>query len=254
MRQVLESRLADVLRKPSGARYPLSDIEFLPVVPDPGKIFCLGINYHAHGVEANKSAAAHPALFVRFADSFVGHESSIQRPRDSDQFDYEGELAVVIGRHASRVVAREALSYVAGYTCCAENSVRDFQKHSTQATAGKNFRRSGSLGPWITTADEISDPATLQLTTRLNGKTMQQASLADLIFSVPVLIEYITRFTDLSPGDIISTGTPAGVGVTRDPPVYMQPGDTLEVEIDRIGCLRNRVIADLQETTPEKQQ
>ncbi len=185
---------------------------------------------------------AHPWLFVRFAASQTGHGQALLRPPESPQFDYEGELAVIIGKPAHRVSAAAAMGYVAGYSCFNDGSVRDFQRHSSQFTAGKNFLRSGSLGPWLVTADEIPDPSTLSLQTRLNGQVMQAAGIDDLLFSVPALIEYITTFTRLEPGDVIATGTPGGVGVARQPPVFMTAGDVVEVEISGIGVLRNPVI------------
>jgi 2-keto-4-pentenoate hydratase/2-oxohepta-3-ene-1,7-dioic acid hydratase in catechol pathway len=169
------------------------------------------------------------------------------RPFASEQFDYEGELAVVIGKTARHVPAARALDYVAGYSCFAENSLRDFQRHAAQATPGKNFFASGAFGPWITTTDEIKDPGRLMLTTRLNGTQVQHESTADLIFSVPELIAYMSIWTELRPGDVISTGTPSGVGMARKPPLWLKAGDRLEIEIEGIGTLENTVI---DETRP----
>ncbi len=217
-------------------------VEFAPVIPNPDKTLCVGINYVNHIREMGREMPAHPWLFVRFAASQTGHGQALLRPPESPQFDYEGELAVIIGKPAHRVSAAAAMGYVAGYSCFNDGSVRDFQRHSSQFTAGKNFLRSGSLGPWLVTADEIPDPSTLSLQTRLNGQVMQAAGIDDLLFSVPALIEYITTFTRLEPGDVIATGTPGGVGVARQPPVFMTAGDVVEVEISGIGVLRNPVI------------
>lgn len=227
----------------------LAGLQLLPPVPAPRKILCVGLNYGRHVAEAGRELPAHPSMFARFADSFVGHEAPVWKPRLSDKFDYEGELAVVIGRAGRHIAARDALSHVAGYTCMAENSVRDFQKHNAQVTPGKNFERSGAIGPWLVTADEVGDPARLQVITRLNGTVMQQGDVSDLIFPIPELIAYISAFTPLSPGDVIATGTPEGVGSSRKPPRFLAVGDTLEVEIPGIGTLVNTV-AD--EPAPEQ--
>jgi 2-keto-4-pentenoate hydratase/2-oxohepta-3-ene-1,7-dioic acid hydratase in catechol pathway len=227
----------------------LAGLRLLPPVPAPRKILCVGLNYGRHVAEAGRELPAHPSMFARFADSFVGHEAPVWKPHLSDKFDYEGELAVVIGRAGRHIAARDALSHVAGYTCMAENSVRDFQKHNAQVTPGKNFERSGAIGPWLVTADEVGDPARLQVITRLNGTVMQQGDVSDLIFPIPELIAYISAFTPLSPGDVIATGTPEGVGSSRKPPRFLTVGDTLEVEIPGIGTLVNTV-AD--EPAPEQ--
>ena len=219
----------------------LAGLRLLPPVPAPRKILCVGLNYGRHVAEAGRELPAHPSMFARFADSFVGHEAPVWKPRLSDKFDYEGELAVVIGRAGRHIAARDARSHVAGYTCMAENSVRDFQKHNAQVTPGKNFERSGAIGPWLVTADEVGDPARLQVITRLNGTVMQQGDVSDLIFPIPELIAYISAFTPLSPGDVIATGTPEGVGSSRKPPRFLAVGDTLEVEIPGIGTLVNTV-------------
>ncbi|MGV2899556.1 fumarylacetoacetate hydrolase family protein [Achromobacter sp. AGC78] len=225
---------------------PLAGLQWLPPVPAPGKILCVGLNYGRHVAEAGRAEAgrdlpAHPSMFVRFADSVVGHREPVWKPRASDRFDYEGELAVVIGRGGRHIAAEDALSHVAGYTCMAENSVRDFQKHNAQVTPGKNFERSGAIGPWLVTTDEVGDPSRLEVMSRLNGELMQHGQVSDLIFPIPELIAYISAFTPLSPGDIIATGTPEGVGSSRKPPRFMVAGDTLEVDIPGVGTLVNTV-------------
>lgn len=221
---------------------PLDGIVFEPTVPDAEKIICVGMNYRPHVKEFGRTIPENPSLFVRFPSSQVGHEQSIIRPRVSDQYDFEGELAVVIGRRARHVKEEDALSYVGGYTCFGDHSVRDWQRHTNQATPGKNFHHSGAMGPWLVTADEIPDPADLTLTTRLNGQQMQNESVAELIFSVPFLIAYISTFAVLQPGDVITTGTPSGIGVARETPVFMKAGDRVEIEISRIGILANTVV------------
>jgi 2-keto-4-pentenoate hydratase/2-oxohepta-3-ene-1,7-dioic acid hydratase in catechol pathway len=210
--------------------------EWLPPVVAPEKILCVGHNYRRHVAETGAAVPSHPSFFVRFPSSQVGHEQPIVRPSVSDMYDFEGELAVVIGREARHVAPERALEHVAGYACFAENSVRDFQRHSGQATAGKNFERSGAFGPWIVTADEVADTADMTLVTRLNGNEVQRSGLDDLIFSIPDLIAYASRFTRLKQGDVIVTGTPSGVGSAR------KAGDVLEIEISKIGVLRNPVI------------
>ncbi len=221
---------------------PVDRVRFLPVVPQPDKIFCVGLNYRAHVKETGREMPRRPGLFARFGVSQVGHGQPLVRPRESLCFDFEGELAVVIGRRGRRIREADALKHVAGYSCFNDGSIRDWQAHSTQFTAGKNFMAAGSFGPWLATRDVIPDPAALELTTRLNGQVMQHAPVSDLIFGVPALIAYVSTFTALAPGDVIVTGTPGGVGMAREPRVWLQPGDVLEVEIPGIGVLRNPVI------------
>lgn len=226
----------------AAADFGLNDITFLPLIPEPRKIICVGLNYHAHIEETGNRPQDHPLLFVRFFDSQVGHLQPLVKPSNSDNFDYEGELAVIIGRHARHVSEADALSHVAGYSIYNDGSVRDWQRHTTQYTPGKNFPGSGGFGPWMVTSDEIPDPAKLSLTTRLNGAVMQQATTDMMIFNVPYLISYISEFINLEPSDVIVTGTPSGVGMGRKPPVYMKAGDELEIEISGIGTLRHPVI------------
>jgi 2-keto-4-pentenoate hydratase/2-oxohepta-3-ene-1,7-dioic acid hydratase in catechol pathway len=224
--------------------FGLDEVELAPVIPDAAKLLCVGINYLPHIREMGRDRPERPVLFVRFADSIVGHGQPLLKPRESEQFDYEGELAVIIGKRARRVSRERALEHVAGYSCFNDGSVRDYQRHSQQFTPGKNFHASGSFGPWLVTADEIADPRNLTLTTRLNGAVMQHESVGELCFDVPQLIEYCSTWAQLEPGDVIVTGTPGGVGAGRKPPVWMKPGDTVEVAITAIGALRNPVAAD----------
>lgn len=218
-------------------------VRYLPTITNPDKVICVGLNYRKHAQETGSKLPDNPLLFPRYTDSHVGHGQAILRPKESKQFDYEGELAVIIGKPCRRVSKSQALKYVAGYTCYNDGSIRDYQRHSSQIMPGKNFHKSGSFGPWMTTADEIADPSKLQLTTRLNGKVMQDEGVDDLIFDCRELIAYCSKFSELVPGDVIVTGTPSGVGLARKPQVWMKPGDTVEVEISKIGVLRNPVKA-----------
>jgi 2-keto-4-pentenoate hydratase/2-oxohepta-3-ene-1,7-dioic acid hydratase in catechol pathway len=226
-------------------RVALADVTFLPVIENPGKVLCIGINYATHVRETGREMPTYPMIFTRFADSQVAHLQPIIRPKASHKLDFEGELAVVIGKTARHVKAADALEYVAGYACYNDGSVRDWQKHTIQFVPGKNFPHTGGFGPWLVTCDEIGDPQDLELTTRLNGQVMQHTRTSDMIFDVRHLIEYCSTFTELAPGDVIVSGTTGGVGAFREPPVWMKPGDTVEVEISGIGILRNS-IADEQ--------
>jgi len=218
----------------------LSDLSFLPVISDPGKILCVGLNYRSHAAEQGGAVAERPNIFTRFTDTLVPHEGAMVRPKASVQFDWEGELVVVIGRGGRAIAEEDALGHVAGYTCGCDGSVRDFIK--TSLVTGKNFPASAPLGPWMTTSDEIADPATLTLTTRLNGEVMQHSGTEMMIHSVPALIAYCSIFTPLAPGDLIFTGTPDGIGARRTPPLWLKAGDVLEVEISKIGTLRARIV------------
>jgi len=222
----------------------LAGLRFDPVIPAPARIICVGINYLEHIHEMGREKPDFPTLFTRFPDSLVGHGEALVRPRLSAEYDYEGELAIVIGKPARYVPAAQALDYVAGYTCFLDGSVRDWQRHTTQFIPGKNFPATGGCGPWLVTTDEIPDPARLQLKTRVNGEVLQAAPISDLCFDVRRIIEYCSSFCQLNPGDIIATGTPSGVGVARKPPRWLTPGDLVEVDISGIGILRHRVISE----------
>ncbi|MGE0036017.1 MAG: fumarylacetoacetate hydrolase family protein [Xanthobacteraceae bacterium] len=220
----------------------LGDIRLLPVIPNPDKILCAGINYRSHAAETGRELPKQPSMFIRLANTLTGHDGEMIRPSVSQQFDFEGELAVVIGRGGRHISIERALEHVAGYTCFVDGSVRDFQKFSV--TSGKNFPGTGPLGPWLVTTDEIPDPTKLTLTTRLNGQQVQHSGTNLLIYSVPQIIAFCSDFTPLLPGDVIATGTPEGVGHRRNPPLWMKSGDVLEVEISGIGTLRNHVIEE----------
>ncbi len=232
--------LADAVR--ASAPLDIDTLQFSMPIPDPARIICVGMNYLEHIHEMGRKRPEYPGVFIRFTDSMVGHRQPVYRPRISTQYDYEGELAVVIGRRARYLKAAEALDYVAGYTCLLDGSVRDWQNHTTQFVPGKNFPASGSCGPWLVTGDEIPDPSTLKLCTRVNGETVQAAPLSDLCFDVPQIVAYCSGFCQLNPGDIIATGTPSGVGFARKPPRWLKAGDRIEVEIDGIGVLANTVV------------
>jgi len=239
----------DLADDSGGVIYSASQFRYVPVIPNPDKILCVGVNYRPHIEEMGREVPDHPVVFVRFPASLVGHNEPILRPRASEQFDFEGELAIVIGRRARHVRRDDALDYVAGYCCFMDGSIRDWQRHTPQFTPGKNFHHSGAMGPGIVTADEIPDPSVLQLTTFVNGEVMQRGRVADLVFDISALIEYCSTFSELLPGDIIATGTPGGVGAARTPPVWLQHGDTVEVEIPGVGRLRSPVLDESTSVT-----
>jgi 2-keto-4-pentenoate hydratase/2-oxohepta-3-ene-1,7-dioic acid hydratase in catechol pathway len=219
----------------------LSKVVFLPVIPNPGKIICVGLNYEEHRVETGRDKTENPALFIRVAESQVGHNRPIVMPPESTHLDYEGEIAVIIGKAGRRIPEERSWRHIAGYSCYNDGSVRDWQRHTLQWTAGKNFSQTGGFGPWMTTRDEIADGEELTLETRLNGQVMQHATTAMMIHRIPKLINYISTFTPLEPGDVIVTGTPGGVGARRDPPVWMKPGDKVEIEVSKVGVLVNTI-------------
>jgi 2-keto-4-pentenoate hydratase/2-oxohepta-3-ene-1,7-dioic acid hydratase in catechol pathway len=222
----------------------LDAIELTPVIPDPDKIICVGLNYRDHVAETGRTVTAKPALFPRYAASQVGHLQPLVKPKVSNEFDYEGELAVVIGKGGRHIPAERALEHVAGYACYNDGSVRDWQRHTSQYLAGKTFAGTGGFGPWLVTADEIPDPARLALETRLNGQVVQHTTTDLMITSVQEQIAYISTILPLLPGDVVVSGTPGGVGFKRNPPLYMRPGDIAEVEISGIGVLRNPIVAE----------
>jgi 2-keto-4-pentenoate hydratase/2-oxohepta-3-ene-1,7-dioic acid hydratase in catechol pathway len=243
LREALAAGAVDEMRRIARATPPdhkLAEIRFRPAIPDPDKILCVGINYRSHAAEVGRALPPQPSVFARLTNTLLGHDSAMIRPTVSEQFDFEGELAVIIGRPARHVTPDRALDHVAGYTCFVDGSVRDFQKHSV--TAGKNFPATGPLGPWIVTADDIPDPSRLTLTTRLNGQVVQHTTTDQMIYAVPKIISYLSDVTVLQPGDVIATGTPEGVGHGRVPPLWMKAGDVLEVDISQIGVLRTRIV------------
>ncbi|MDP2219582.1 MAG: fumarylacetoacetate hydrolase family protein [Hydrogenophaga sp.] len=223
------------------ADYRLEDLALLPVIPNPGKIWCCGLNYGEHVKETNREVTEQPTFFLRVADSQVGHGQPMVRPPESTQFDYEAEIAVVIGKSGRRIAESEVAQYIAGYACYNDGTLRDWQRHTSQWVPGKNFWKTGGFGPWLVTADEIPFGTLMTLTTRLNGVELQRATTAMMIHSIARQIAYVSTIAPLEPGDVIVTGTPGGVGARRTPPVWMKHGDVCEIEVDRIGVLSNPI-------------
>lgn len=223
------------------ADHRLEDLTLLPVIPNPGKIWCCGLNYGEHVRETNREVTEQPTFFLRVADSQVGHDQPMIRPPESTQFDYEAEIAVVIGKAGRRIAEADVADYIAGYACYNDGTVRDWQRHTSQWVPGKNFWKTGGFGPWLVTSDEIPFGTLMTLTTRLNGQELQRATTEMMIHSIARQIAYVSTIAPLEPGDVIVTGTPGGVGARRTPPVWMKPGDVCEIEVDRIGVLRNPI-------------
>jgi 2-keto-4-pentenoate hydratase/2-oxohepta-3-ene-1,7-dioic acid hydratase in catechol pathway len=219
------------------------EITWLPVIPNPGKILCVGLNYQDHVTETGRDNTEQPAFFVRVAESQVGHKQPLLRPRESTHLDFEAEIAVIIGKPGRRIAQKDAWDHIAGYSCYNDGSVRDWQRHTVQWTAGKNFVQTGAFGPWMVTADEIPPGTKMTLSCRLNGERMQHSDTDHMIFKIPKIIEYCSAWTPLAPGDVLVTGTPGGVGSRRTPPIWMKAGDRVEIEIDKVGVLEN-VVAD----------
>lgn len=225
-----------------GRAYDRAEVRLLPPVPNPGKILCIGLNYASHIAEMGRKVEGFPAVFTRWADTLIADGEPLVRPREGQEFDFEGELAVVIGKPGRRIAAERALEHVAGYSIFHDASLRDWQRHNTQFTPGKNFPATGAFGPALVTGDEIADLSAQRVQTRINGELMQDQPIADMIFDVAAIIAYCSTFTPLNPGDVIATGTPGGVGLGRTPPVFMKQGDLAEISIGVIGALRNPVI------------
>ncbi|MCR4467867.1 fumarylacetoacetate hydrolase family protein [Burkholderia sp. SCN-KJ] len=225
----------------AAADFTLDQVELDPVIPRPNKVICVGINYVAHAAEAGRTVGKYPVIFHRYAETLLPHGAPLVRPTVSDNFDFEAELAVVIGKGGAHIKPEDAMDHVAGYTCFNDASVRDWQFHTHQYGMGKNFRGTGSLGPWLVTADEIPDYRTLSVQGMLNGECMQTGELSDLAFDIPALIAYVSQALDWQPGDILATGTPSGIGFKRQPPVFLKPGDTFDVVIPGVGTLSNPV-------------
>ncbi len=232
VRRLVEGRAAD---------HRLDEVRFLPVIPNPGKIWCAGLNYGEHVRETGREVTEKPVYFLRVADSQAGHGEPLLRPKESERFDYEGEIAIVIGKPGRRISEADSWQHIAGYACYNDGSVRDWQQHTSQWGPGKNFYRTGGFGPWMVTADEIPPDTVLSLVTRLNGREVQRATTGMMLQSIPRLIAYASTVAPLRPGDVIVTGTPGGVGAKRTPPLWMKHGDTVEVEVERVGVLRNPV-------------
>lgn len=236
-----KEEIEDEVKKLSGGE-PLSEFRFLPPVKRPSKIICLGLNYRDHAEETGAEIPKHPLLFAKTPNTLIGHEDNIVYPEIVKKLDYEAELAFVIARRAKKVKKEDALEYVGGYTIMNDVSARDLQFGDGQWFRGKSLDTFAPLGPWVVTPDEIGDPQNLEISLRLNGEVMQHSNTKNLIFGIAEIIEFITQGITLEPGDVISTGTPGGVGFVRDPPRLLQKGDVVEVEIEKIGVLRNKVV------------
>jgi acylpyruvate hydrolase len=241
-RRVFENAAA-VLKSRSGLNG--TDIRFLPPIRQPGKILCIGHNYADHRKETSQTEFAHPVVFLRLATGLVAHNEPMVRPKVSSAFDYEGELAVIIGKAGRNISQANAMGHVAGYSIFNDGSLRDYQTRTSQWTLGKNFDATAGFGPYFVSRDELPlEGRGVRVQTRLNGQTMQDGSTDDLIFTIPYLIEALSETMTLTPGDIIATGTPAGVGAARNPPVFMRPGDVCEVEVSGLGILLNPIVED----------
>lgn len=225
-----------------GPSLGLADVTLLSPVPNPDKILCIGLNYMSHIKETGRDKPEYPSIFTRYPSSIVGHGTPLVRPKASQKFDYEGELAVIIGKKCRHVSEADARSVVAGYSCFNDGSIRDYQVHTSQFWPGKSFEASGSMGPWIVTADEVGDVTKQTLTTRINGNVEQQSGIDDLAITIPEMIAYASTVITLLPGDVIATGTPGGVGRFRQPQLYLEPGMTADIEITGIGTLSNGVV------------
>ncbi|RMF07736.1 MAG: FAA hydrolase family protein [Alphaproteobacteria bacterium] len=236
-------RMRDLAERESPDFDP-DNVRYLPPIPGPEKIFCVGVNYPNRNTEYadNSEAPRYPSLFLRTPDSFVGHNEPILRPPESGQLDYEGEIALIIGKGGRRIPEFKARDHIAGLTCANDGTLRDWVRHGKfNVTQGKNFDRSGSMGPWMTTVDEFADLDDIPLITRVNGEIRQQDTTANLIFPFARLISYISTFSTLKPGDVILTGTPTGAGARLDPPQYLSPGDVVEVQVSNVGVLTNEI-------------
>lgn len=236
-----ELEALEAATRATGIEVNAQQARLLPVIPNPGKVLCVGLNYKSHVAEMKRNDSAYPAIFTRFADSLTAHNAPLPKPAATQRFDFEAELAVIIGKAGRNISQDQSWDHITGFACFNDGTARDWQRHTHQWTPGKNFPATGPLGPFMATRQAIPDVNVLTLQSRLNGQVMQHASLADLIFTLPVIIEYLSGFTELSPGDVIATGTPGGVGDKREPPVYMKAGDVIEIEITGLGILRNVV-------------
>ena len=221
-----------------------AQLTLLPVIPNPDKIVCVGLNYHDHVKETGRELTEKPAIFLRLNDSQVAHGQNMVRPLESHRLDYEGEIAVIIGKGGRRIQEADAWNHIAGYACYNDGSVRDWQNFTTQWIPGKNFFTTGGFGPWMVTADEIAPNQVMTLTTKLNGQEMQRTTTDMMIHSIPRQLAFISTVIALKAGDVIVTGTPGGVGNKRTPQVFMKPGDVIEIEVDAIGVLRNGIEDD----------
>jgi 2-keto-4-pentenoate hydratase/2-oxohepta-3-ene-1,7-dioic acid hydratase in catechol pathway len=247
LKTVIEKNLVSRIKDLLASHQPnlkLVDLTLLPVIPNPDKIVCVGLNYHDHVKETGRDLTEKPAIFLRLNDSQVAHGQNIVRPMESHRLDYEGEIAVIIGKGGRRIQESDAWDHIAGYACYNDGSVRDWQNFTTQWIPGKNFSKTGGFGPWIVTSDEIAPGQVMTLTTKLNGQEMQRTTTDMMIHSIPRQLAFISTVIPLKAGDVIVTGTPGGVGNKRTPQVFMKPGDVVEIEVDAIGVLRNGIEDD----------
>ena len=227
------------------ADFPVDEITFLPLIPNATKVICVAVNYLAHAREAGRTIGDYPVLFHRHAQTQVGHQQPLCVPKASEQLDFEGEIAVILGKGGGHIEPEDALDHVAGYACYNEGSVRDWQFHVHQYSMGKNFNATGGFGPWLVTTDDIPDPDALTVTTRLNGEQMQFGEFNDVAFNIPTLISYVSRALPWCAGDVIVTGTPGGVGFKRTPPIFLTEGDVVEVEVNLVGTLVNPIVNEI---------
>ncbi|WP_313435282.1 fumarylacetoacetate hydrolase family protein [Novosphingobium sp.] len=232
----------DLAALPSTGEFAADAVTLLPVVPNPEKILCVGLNYATHVAETGREQKEHPAIFTRWADSLIADGAPMVRPPESERFDYEGELAVIIGKPGRRIAPEDAWDHVAGFAPFNDGSIRDWQRHNIQFTPGKTWPGTGGFGPSMVVASEVEDLSSQRVQTRVNGELVQDQPVSDMIWDIPSVIAYCSTFTDLKPGDVIASGTPGGVGDKRKPPLYLKAGDTVEVSIGTIGTLSNPVI------------
>jgi 2-keto-4-pentenoate hydratase/2-oxohepta-3-ene-1,7-dioic acid hydratase in catechol pathway len=242
LKDVLDQDLAAL---PATGAFARADVRLLPVVPNPGKILCVGLNYATHVAETGREQKEFPAIFTRWADTLIADGEPLVRPRETTRFDYEGELAVVIGKGGRRIARADAAQHIAGYSVFNDGSARDWQRHNIQFTPGKNYPDTGAFGPALVLPDEVDDLGSQRVQTRLNGELVQDQPVSDMIWDIAFVIEYCSTFTPLEPGDVIVTGTPGGVGDKRTPPLYMKAGDVCEISVGTIGTLTNPVIDEI---------
>ena len=228
-----------------GEAFAVSAVTLLPVIPNPDKILCVGLNYATHVAETGREQKDHPAIFTRYADSLIADGEAMVRPPESERFDYEGELAIIIGKAGRRIAPENAWEHIAGYSIINDGSIRDWQRHNIQFTPGKTWPATGPFGPALVTPDEVADLASQRVQTRVNGELVQDQPISDQIWDIPTVIAYCSTFTTLNPGDVIATGTPGGVGDKRKPPLYLKAGDTVSVSVGVIGTLTNPVIDEI---------
>jgi 2-keto-4-pentenoate hydratase/2-oxohepta-3-ene-1,7-dioic acid hydratase in catechol pathway len=242
LRVMIEGGQLDAAKTHASQRIPLTSVNLLPPVFDPPRIWCVGVNYHEHRIETGRDPTEQPTIFTRTPQSQVGQGAPMAVPLVSDRMDYEAEIAIVIGKAGRNIVEANALDHVAGYSCYNDVSIRDWQRHTSQWIPGKNFEGLGAFGPWLVTPDEMPAPDQMRVIARLNGQVVQDAVAADMIFSIPEIIAYLSTFTTLLPGDVIATGTPGGVGAKRTPPLWMKAGDVVEIEVAGVGILTNPIV------------